>query len=761
MVKNAKGPACSVCLPNSAKCVESLNNVTSENLNFTCPNPQDVFVVKTATVIDCTAVTCRMDVGKMESSPFLRFNRTFTWEVTVLPGRAIRLGFPSAGLRQVLPSIGCPEQNVYTITARQATRDTAVGTFCPNGTVSGILVLSKGVVTVEVPSQMKMDLPLFSISVGPDIKTLAQFEVAFPSGLTVSEFFSPAYPARFPDGDLMWSFDVPPKHYATVQFVSSDSPECSGERVTVEYKYKNFSVAKNLADAQPAKTQGNFSMYLRNCKDRKFLGIYLAFKVLVTPAETQGSCSVSLAKEAGLSIHIKKTNPKSGCVIKKDSVVVAEVTLSAGKVTNLNFKDCAFQDLSLMINQTIVCRQLWECPSNITLTVPPLQPCLPQLISSVTWHLQTPAGGGLELLPATGSLQQMLPGFNCNGSFTLRVTERDGFSVGHFCPLGPIRRVHTQSNVSITTTPTTDNLLIPSQQSFFTVSFQRKIKENYIFFVSPQEGVPTVLATPGWPEGMRSYSTASWIISLAKGFEASLGFVAVNQPKCEDGHTGITVKTQSSHKELYSQREDEDSVSTVLVPDSFYLNVSNCLVEREHFSMFSKVVMRRTASALPVILGLVGVMLLLAGAVLLAVCWVVRKRRRQDSSLPVSIYNPNGNFIAPGHPQIPKTRADSESHIYAYIDDTMVYTHLFQESDMDGMQVDAYRSFTGPTDSECHSSEVPLYSADVDVFRPLPDGTPPLPSRNVSTVKDKETPLESHSGPSQDAELESESEDTT
>lgn len=114
-------------------------------------------------------------------------------------------------------------------------------------------------------------------------------EVAIPSGLTVTEFFSPEYPGRFPDGDLMWSFNIPPKHYATVQFVSPDSPECSGQSATVEFQFRNFSVVKNLADAQPAKTQGNFSMYLRNCKDRNFPGISLSFKVSVIPAETQGT----------------------------------------------------------------------------------------------------------------------------------------------------------------------------------------------------------------------------------------------------------------------------------------------------------------------------------------------------------------------------------------------------------------------------------------------------------------------------------------
>lgn len=120
---------------------------------------------------DRTAMMYRTDIGKMDSSLFLRFNRISTLVMTALPGQAIRLDFPSPGLRQVPPSIGCPGQNVYTITARQATRDTAVGTFCPNGSVSGILVLSESVVTVEAPSQVKMDPLLFNASFGPDIKS--------------------------------------------------------------------------------------------------------------------------------------------------------------------------------------------------------------------------------------------------------------------------------------------------------------------------------------------------------------------------------------------------------------------------------------------------------------------------------------------------------------------------------------------------------------------------------------------------------------
>ena len=46
-----------------------------------------------------------------------------------------------------------------------------------------------------------------------------------------------------------------------------------------------------------------------------------------------------------------------------------------------------------------------------------------------------------------------------------------------------------------------------------------------------------------------------------------------------------------------------------------------------------------------------------------------------------------------------KGRKDSDSHVYAVIDDTMVYGHLLQDSNGSFLQpeVDTYRPFQGPT----------------------------------------------------------------
>lgn len=68
-----------------------------------------------------------------------------------------------------------------------------------------------------------------------------------------------------------------------------------------------------------------------------------------------------------------------------------------------------------------------------------------------------------------------------------------------------------------------------------------------------------------------------------------------------------------------------------------------------------------------------------------------------------SIYIPKGIASLPGDASFPKTRANNESHVYTYIDDSMVYGHLLQQDgsgpgQFNGHQVDSYQMFTGPMD---------------------------------------------------------------
>ncbi len=91
---------------------------------------------------------------------------------------------------------------------------------------------------------------------------------------------------------------------------------------------------------------------------------------------------------------------------------------------------------------------------------------------------------------------------------------------------------------------------------------------------------------------------------------------------------------------------------------------------------------------------------------------------------------PRGKPFLPGNASFPKSRADNESHVYASIDDPTMYGHLDknQPAEVDngawsnGQQVDAYRLFTGPTDSVPAATDSSAeYSLDrrEDSFQPF------------------------------------------
>lgn len=101
--------------------------------------------------------------------------------------------------------------------------------------------------------------------------------------------------------------------------------------------------------------------------------------------------------------------------------------------------------------------------------------------------------------------------------------------------------------------------------------------------------VTSVLASPGWPGGMKPYSTASWIATVPATLEVHLSFTKVSQPKCSVRHTSIQVQTLGSREEMYSRREDEVGDSEIVIPESFYLNMSNCLPEKNSFSVMAEI----------------------------------------------------------------------------------------------------------------------------------------------------------------------------
>lgn len=116
--------------------------------------------------------------------------------------------------------------------------------------------------------------------------------------------------------------------------------------------------------------------------------------------------------------------------------------------------------------------------------------------------------------------------------------------------------------------------------------------ERYIITVATKIDTPVLLATPGWPVGMKGYSTVSWIVSVPPSMEAHLMFANLSQPKCSNQHTDISVQRIGRPILDYSRREDEKAESEFTVSGSFYLNMSNCKVERGRFSVITKITLQ-------------------------------------------------------------------------------------------------------------------------------------------------------------------------
>lgn len=117
------------------------------------------------------------------------------------------------------------------------------------------------------------------------------------------------------------------------------------------------------------------------------------------------------------------------------------------------------------------------------------------------------------------------------------------------------------------------------------------------------------------------------------------------------------------------------------------------------------------------------------------------RKKKKKLQHEVSIYNPNGTVFLPGHAGFPKTRKDNESHVYASIEETLVYTHLLKKGAEMGMygNVDTNRPFMGHTDSQkpLASKESDADNTEIGVYQPFRFSSqgPPLPNRPPSHMQ--------------------------
>ncbi|KAK7147938.1 hypothetical protein R3I94_010457 [Phoxinus phoxinus] len=679
---NASAPAgintqCQVCI--SQVCQSSVVLKSDARLNFSCSQPENVFIVQ---IIRDNPIVIP-DIEPKKHHAFQKFNRTFTWNLMPSARATINLSFSKTGLRQIQPTDGCPDKHVYMLTAENVT----VGRFCRNGTIRQVDVRKVGKLSLEVSGGQPLDMKAIGVLHGSAMEALVKIHVVLPERSSTQDFFTPN---TFPGNtQTIWYFKVPQTYYTDVRVLSHTVPTCfQPERIpTMKYIWpgKN-SLVKPLNGSQPMVETGDFFLYIKNCNMSRSRppsqGLMVHFQISAI-TRTKGECIGHLPENQTLQIRVMKRNPKTACVLKLDSVIMDTVTIASGNQYDLDIFDCNKEELEWTVNQTIECKEWRNCASTpFPITFEYELQCIPGVLKTITWHLHGPPNSAVELQSPTGGLQHCPPEDKHYSSILLNVAHvNTGINVGQFCPKGTIEKIQIrESSIAVTASVTSLGGQNLAAKPFLTYLFTQDISEHYIFTVAPKKDNPTVLATPVWPSGMKPSSTVSWIVNIEPQLESKLKFRNVSQPKCKGGHTNIAVWTIPSQTVVYTTKKDEN-INEILIPGSFYLNMTNCKSSTVPFRAMMEITLQNNTDKfsdklLGITLSIVGIVLIILTAV---VIWIVLRKKKRNKAPPLSVYNPNQHAFLPGLHGFPKTQEEEEDpHTYAYIDDTLVYSHLLK-----------------------------------------------------------------------------------
>lgn len=667
---------CKVCMRvrNQPLCQAYVVLRSNTLLDFSCSQPEKVFIVHIIRDIGI------MNIEPKEHSAFIKFNRTFIWNLKPLVSKSLQLNFSSTGLRQIEPTDGCPDNHRYILTVN----DIGVGIFCQNGVIRQIDVRNAGKLSAEVTGGQRLSMNVIAVSVGRLMNSLVNIHVVLPEKSSIQDFITPN---TIPENaETMWFFSTPSAYYADVRILKYTLPTCLSSESIPKMKYTwqgRDALVKRMNENQPSVEPGNFNVSIKNCKMSSMspLSRLMVHFQISAIKRRKGQCEGDLPDKQVLQIQVIKKDLKSACVLKLDSVVMDTVTIASGNHFVLNTFDCNKDELELTVNQTEECKEWRNCTS----TLFPLhfnyeQQCIPGVLKMITWHLQGPVNSAVELQSPTDGLRYCLPEEKCNSILLLNVSHviNPGITVGQFCPKGSVQKIQIrESKIAVTASVTSFSDRSVAAKPILSYLFTQGISENYIFTVAPKMDNPTTLATPGWPSAMKASSTVSWIVNMEPQFKSVLKFRDVSQPKCKQVHTNIAVQTIRSQTVLYATTKD-DKIKDLLVPEGFYLNMTNCRSPTGAFRAMTEVtVQSNTNKLLGIVLGVMGVLLAIAVAV---VIWFVLRKTKRNKAPPVSVYNHGEHAFLPGLHGIPKTQEeDEDNHTYAYIDDTLVYSHLLND----------------------------------------------------------------------------------
>ncbi|NXS51712.1 CDCP1 protein, partial [Brachypteracias leptosomus] len=739
-------PGCQIRVKNSIKFELKIRPGENVTFSFTCRTPEKYFTMEIQKNIDCVSGPCPFGEVHLHPAGLPRLNSTFTWDVRASTKAGLELKFSSPWLRQVEPGETCPDGVSYNINSCIDKATVDIGTFCRNGSVARVKLLGGVVMALRLPWDSPLATSGFHIANRASIKRLCVIESIFKGESSIT-LMSPNYPLGFPEDELMtWEFVVPSNMRASVFFHNYSLSNCERKEERVEYHIpgspSNPEVFQ-LGDSQPANIPGSFNLSLQGCdQDAQNPGVLrLLFQVIVQHPQVDENVTylVDLSKEWNMTVTIHLEGwpghtpllAEPMCLICKDPRSCDRaLTLASGTVHRISFLCKDLSRLRVTAEKAISCVDFRWCQRKVyALVVPKAITQLPIRLHKFIWKLLAPDLLNIEIMAPSLKLQQHIPEQRCNTSYSYSIvsaTPAAELNVGVFCPGGAIEKIQMRNNITISLRTFGKGFLNDSGQQDLKMSFVPHIKDECTFTVSPAPRSKVYLQTPNWPYGLPPYISISWYVAVPSGQEALLRFSRERMGlACETGRAYLSLKEEAPRAEETVRREDEALPRPRTLHHPFWLNISNCKpLEKTQLTLHFWVTLADKGTDLGVILAVVagaGVLVAIGATV----CCVKKKKKKKTQSPMVGVYNTQVNTQPPGPRGLfPKGRKANESHVYAVIDDAMVYGHLLKESNGSlTPEVDVYRPFEGPVGTLPPSP--PPFSFRKDIKRSSTTEEPP------------------------------------
>ncbi|XP_053121986.1 CUB domain-containing protein 1 [Hemicordylus capensis] len=731
---------CALCV--GRQCVPELQINPREQKDFTfgCNTPHKYWVLVIQRNIDCTSGRCPFGEVLLQPSGTPLLNRTFTWDIKTNKTLGLELKF-STWLRQIMPGEACPNQVTYSIGTRLDAKFVNIGHFCTNGSVSRVKVQGGVIMTLQLPWDSKLTTSGLRIENRSAIQRLCIIESTFQNE-SHAVMMAANYPSGFPNDQLMtWQFVIPSNLRANVLFLNHTLANCEWQEQKVEYYLPDAKrEVYSLNMEQPVNIPGRFNLTLQSChQDSQNPGsLTLMFKVVIQYPQNEKNVTytIDLSKEKDMNVTIYSQTPYSGYHLMNEPLCLiclsvrkckSNVTLFSGDKYSIMFLCRDVEKIRIIGEQSRVCHTPKTCQM-IThhLVVPRALTQLPIQLETFTWKLSAPEAVNIEIRSPTLKLHQSIPNQTdqkCTGSYSYTIngtTPKKAFSLGLFCPGRAIEKIQMRNNVTITLKTYGKRFFSDSSKQDLQMSFMPGIQEECIFTVTPDPQSTVFLQTPNWVEGLPPHMSVYWNISVPPKQTAQLAFINDRMGvTCESGRANIYIQEQSPKAEETVRRDDQLLPKTLDMSNNFWINITNCKpAAKQQLSVQFKMTFHKKAGKLAAIIGAVfgGIAVLVAIGL---VIYCVKKKRKKENPTPmVGVYNSNVNTQMPGKPGKFKKRKNNESHVYAVIDDVMVYGHLLDASSRpENAEIGVYRPFSGPVST-------------------LPPSPPPI--RKISKVSNPE-----------------------